>query len=106
VAVEGPGKRSPDRLVLHLEGRRVRRACRPRSAGWDRQGSDNLGAEWGRGTSDVKWTKKIVFILVVGFCLFYLIQQPEGAAEAVRTVFGALVRAFQALVTFFTSLAA
>jgi hypothetical protein len=54
----------------------------------------------------VKLTKKILFVLVVGFCLFYLIQQPEGAAEAVRTVFGALVRAFQALVTFFTSLAA
>ena len=56
--------------------------------------------------SDVKWTKKVLFILIVGFCLFYLIQQPEGAAEAVRTVFGALVRVFQAIVTFFTSLAA
>ncbi|SDS78618.1 hypothetical protein SAMN04488543_2377 [Friedmanniella luteola] len=54
----------------------------------------------------MKWTKKIVFVLVVGFGLFYLIQQPEGAADAVKTVFGALVGAFQALVTFFTSLAA
>jgi len=54
----------------------------------------------------VKWTKKILFILVVGFCLFYLVQQPEGAAAAVRTVFGALVGAFQSIVTFFTSLAA
>lgn len=54
----------------------------------------------------MKWTKKIVFVLVVGFCLFYVIQQPEGAADAVRTVFAALVRAFQAVVTFFTSLAA
>lgn len=54
----------------------------------------------------MKWTKKIIFVLVVGFCLFYLVQQPEGAAQAVRTVFGAIVRAFQAIVTFFTTLAA
>ena len=53
----------------------------------------------------MRWTKKILFVLVVGFCLFYLVQQPEGAAQAVRTVFGALVRVFQAVVTFFTSLA-
>jgi hypothetical protein len=54
----------------------------------------------------VKWTKKLLFVIVVGFCLFYLVQQPEGAADAVRTVFGALVRVFQAIVTFFTSLSA
>jgi hypothetical protein len=54
----------------------------------------------------VKLLKKIIFVLVVGFCLFYLVQQPEGAAEAVRTVFGALAKAFQAIVTFFTSLTA
>ena len=54
----------------------------------------------------MKWTKKALFVLVVGFCLFYLVQQPQGAAEAVRTVFGALVRTFQAIVTFFTSLTA
>jgi hypothetical protein len=54
----------------------------------------------------VKLTKKIIFVLVVGFGLFYLVQQPEGAAQAVRTVFGALARAFQAIVTFFTSLTA
>ena len=38
----------------------------------------------------MKWTKKILFILIVGFCLFYLIQQPQGAAEPVRSVFGAI----------------
>jgi hypothetical protein len=54
----------------------------------------------------VKWTKKALFVIVVGFCLFYLVQQPEGAADAVRTVFGALQRVFRALITFFTSLAA
>jgi len=57
-------------------------------------------------SSEVKWTKKVLFVLVVGFCLFYLIQQPEGAAEAVRTVFAGLARGFQAVVTFFTSLTA
>ena len=54
----------------------------------------------------MKLLKKIIFVLVVGFCLFYLVQQPEGAAEAVRTVFGALAGVFQAIVTFFTSLTA
>ena len=75
---------------------------------WGRQGSENFGLAEVReeGSVDVKWTKKIIFVLVVGFCLFYLIQQPEGAAAAVRTVFGALARAFQAIVTFFTSLTA
>ena len=41
-----------------------------------------------------------------GLLLFYLIQQPEGAAAAVRTVFGAVAPAFQSIMTFFTSLAA
>ena len=54
----------------------------------------------------MKWVKRILLVLLVGFCLFYLIQQPEGAASAVRTVFGAVARAFQAIMTFFTSLAA
>ena len=53
----------------------------------------------------MKWVKRILLVLVVGFCLFYLIQQPEGAASAVRTVFGALARAFRSIITFFTSLA-
>ena len=51
------------------------------------------------------WVKRILAILVVGFFLFYLIQQPESAAAAVRTVFSAVAVAFQAIVRFFTSLA-
>lgn len=51
------------------------------------------------------WVKRILAILVLGFFLFYLIQQPESAAAAVRTVFGAVAVAFQAIVRFFTSLA-
>ena len=53
----------------------------------------------------MKWVKKVLFFLVVGFALFYLITRPEGAAEAVRGVFTALIRAFSSIVTFFTSLA-
>jgi hypothetical protein len=51
------------------------------------------------------WVRRILFVLVVGFLLFYLIQQPESAAAAVRTVFDAVELAFQAIVRFFTSLA-
>jgi hypothetical protein len=53
----------------------------------------------------MKWVKRILLVLVVGFCLFYLVQQPQGAASAVRTVFGALARAFSSILLFFTSLA-
>lgn len=53
----------------------------------------------------MRFVKRVLLVLVVGFCLFYLVQQPEGAASAVRTVFGALARAFQSILTFFTSLA-
>ena len=52
------------------------------------------------------WTKRVLVALIVGFFIFYLISQPEGAASAVRTVFNALSVAFQAIVRFFTSLAA
>ena len=53
----------------------------------------------------MKWVKRILLILVVGFALFYLINQPVGAAGAVRTVFGAVAKAFQSIITFFTTLA-
>jgi hypothetical protein len=51
------------------------------------------------------WVKRILAVLVLGFFLFYLITQPEGAAAAVRTVFSAVGTAFRSIVTFFTSLA-
>ena len=51
------------------------------------------------------WVKRILAVLVIGFFLFYLIQQPESAAAAVRTVFSAVGVAFQSIVRFFTSLA-
>jgi hypothetical protein len=49
--------------------------------------------------------KRVLVILIVGFFVFYLISQPEGAASAVRTVFNALAVTFRAVVRFFRSLA-
>ena len=51
------------------------------------------------------WAKRIIAFLLVAFFIFYLISQPEAAAAAVRTVFGALATAFRAIVQFFSSLA-
>jgi hypothetical protein len=51
------------------------------------------------------WVKKVLVVLLVGFVLFYLIQRPEAAAAAVRTVFDAIGSAFRAIVVFFNSLA-
>ena len=53
----------------------------------------------------MKWVKRILLVLLVGFVLFYLIQQPEGAAAAVRNIFAAVGRAFNSILIFFTSLA-
>lgn len=55
--------------------------------------------------SEMKFVKRLLLVLVIGFALFYLVTQPEGAAEAVRTVVGAVAMAFQSIVTFFTTLA-
>lgn len=51
------------------------------------------------------WAKKVLFVLLVGFLVFYLISQPESAADAVQTVLGAVATAFRSIVRFFTSLA-
>jgi hypothetical protein len=51
------------------------------------------------------WFKRFIVFLVVGFFLFYLIAQPEAAADAVRAIFGALARVFRSIIVFFQSLA-
>jgi hypothetical protein len=38
----------------------------------------------------MKWVKRIIIFLVVGFALFYLIAQPENAANAVQALFAPL----------------
>lgn len=55
--------------------------------------------------SDMTWFKRFIVFLVVGFFIFYLIAQPEAAANAVRAVFGALARVFRSIIVFFQSLA-
>lgn len=47
------------------------------------------------------WVKKVLIVMVAAFVVFYLFTYPEAAANAVKTFFGA----FQAIGTFFTSLA-
>ena len=53
----------------------------------------------------MKWFKKILFVLVAVFALFYLFSRPEDAAAAVRTAAQALGKAFNSIIVFFTSLA-
>jgi hypothetical protein len=53
----------------------------------------------------MKWVKGFIVFLVVGFALFYLIANPEGAAAAVRTVAGGLAIVFRSILIFFQSLA-
>ncbi len=47
------------------------------------------------------WVKKLAWLMVVAFVLFYLFTRPEQAAAAVKTFIGA----FDAIVRFFTALA-
>ena len=53
----------------------------------------------------MKWVKRIIVFLVVGFALFYLIAQPQAAADAVRAIFGAIANVFRSIIMFFQSLA-
>lgn len=46
------------------------------------------------------WIKKIFWLLVAAFALFYLFTRPEDAADAVKTFFGA----FEPIGRFFSSL--
>jgi len=52
------------------------------------------------------WVKRVIVFLVLAFFLFYLIAQPTAAAEAVRSIFAALAKVFQSIITFFQQLAA
>lgn len=48
--------------------------------------------------------KKLLGLLVAGFAIFYLLSQPESAAEAVRGAVGAVMEAFSQIVRFITRL--
>lgn len=53
----------------------------------------------------VKHVKKAALVLVVLFCLFYLISRPQDAAGAVRGAVDAVVGAILAIFTFLSTLA-
>ena len=54
----------------------------------------------------MKWVWRILLVLLIVFAVFYLIQQPESAAMAVRNIFAAVAAAFNSLLIFFSSLTA
>lgn len=53
----------------------------------------------------MRWVKGFIVFLIVGFALFYLVANPEGAANAVRAVAGGLAVVFRSILIFFQSLA-
>ncbi|HEY5786734.1 MAG TPA: hypothetical protein VIT65_18360 [Microlunatus sp.] len=53
----------------------------------------------------MKWVKRMLLVLVVGFVMFYLVNQPQGAADAVRGAAAAVGTAVSSLITFFNALA-
>ena len=52
------------------------------------------------------WVKRFIVFLVVGFFLFYLVSQPENAANAVQAVIRGLALVFRSILVFFQTLAA
>jgi hypothetical protein len=51
------------------------------------------------------WVKRFIIFLVVGFFLFYLVSDPEAAANAVRGVINGLALVFRSILIFFQTLA-
>jgi hypothetical protein len=49
--------------------------------------------------------KKSITVLVIGFAAFYLLSQPENAANAIQTAFEAVLDGIQQIIRFFTALA-
>ena len=48
--------------------------------------------------------KKLLGVAAIAFALFYVVTQPQAAADAVRGAIGIVGDAFDALVTFVTAL--
>ena len=44
--------------------------------------------------------KKVVVLLVAGFAIYYLLTAPEGAADAIRNAFNAVIDAFGQIMLF------
>jgi hypothetical protein len=49
--------------------------------------------------------RKTTVFLALAFVVYYLVTQPEGAADAVRGAMDAVVQAVNAIIRFFSALA-
>ena len=49
--------------------------------------------------------KKIIWILIVGFLLYYLFTRPAGSADFIQDVVDGIVEGFNQIVNFFERLA-
>ncbi len=58
-----------------------------------------------RGNRMTDVAKRSVVVLIIGFAAFYLLTQPESAANAIQGAFEAVVEAFHQIIRFFTALA-
>lgn len=48
--------------------------------------------------------KKVFVLLVAGFAVYYLLTAPEGAADAIRNAFNAVIDAFGQIMVFANNL--
>jgi hypothetical protein len=48
--------------------------------------------------------KKVLAALAIAFAVYYLITEPQGAADAVSGAASVVVDAFNSIITFFTEL--
>ena len=66
----------------------------------EEQGASPLGAE----TVVVVNVKKIVGLLAIALLIFFVVTQPDGAANSVQNIAGILRDAAQSITSFFTQL--
>lgn len=67
------------------------------------EGGGRPATDKGNRMTDV--AKRSVVVLIIGFAAFYLLTQPESAANAIQGAFEAVVEAFHQIIRFFSALA-
>lgn len=48
--------------------------------------------------------RRILWVLAIALLLFYILTQPQHAADAVNAIFAALIAAFQQIIEFLSAL--
>jgi Na+/H+ antiporter NhaD/arsenite permease-like protein len=48
--------------------------------------------------------RRVLWVLAIALALFYILSQPQHAADAVTAVFAALIAAFQQIIEFLTAI--